>query len=142
MHRATQRGRVTVWRTELGSRGIGLAAYTTTASDGRGFGDTAVIATIAGLDGDGADLWSWAAGHTGSLNDDVNARWLICIGWAARLTSCPSNIDLPNPEWSVDISRRVTLEKPSYGHESLALARLTLTDPDALKRAEHLLPGP
>lgn len=140
MRRTTdQRSRITVWRTDIGHRGHGLLAYAPMATDARGFGDTAVLATIAGTDGEGADLWAWASAHHQSgAPTDTLARWLICQGWSARLTRSPSRLDFPNVEWHADIEQAVTLNGTGYGHESLALGRLTLGADDTT-RAKELL---
>ncbi|WP_157862285.1 hypothetical protein [Wenjunlia vitaminophila] len=136
-----RRGRVTVWRMDLGPRGRGVLAYVPLATDDRGFGDTAVIASVAGTPGEGADLFPVATAATGSLTEEVLARWLICMGWAARLTKAPSNADLPDTEWAAELARTVRLEKSAYGHEALAVGRIELP-PDAMAQAAALVPVP
>lgn len=135
----TRTSRITTWTTHIPGRGPATLAYAPMPTDQRGFGDTAVIATIAGVDGEGADLWKWAASNHSNANSDALARWLICQGWAARLTASPSRLDLPAVEWHADIEQTVKLDGTGYGHETLAIGRLTFTSSDDTARAKGLL---
>lgn len=133
-----RRGRVTVWRTDIGERGTGVVAYVPLASDGRGWGDTAVIATVAGAAGEGANLWAWAVANQPSPKEEELARWLICRGWSARLVCSPSVLDLRDAAWWARIERGVRLAGPAYGHEGLALGQITFTDPGTAARVRAM----
>ncbi|MFE3495244.1 hypothetical protein ACFXOS_19595 [Streptomyces sp. NPDC059175] len=115
------RSRVTVFPLE------GLTvAYTTQSGDERGLGDIAVVAVTAPDAARGDDLWRLAQSMWGRIPTSLEqAKWILTQAARARMMA-PSYEDLPDTEWTADLTRRFELGMLFANHEVLTTGRLTL----------------
>ncbi|PWI08312.1 hypothetical protein DIZ27_23010 [Streptomyces sp. NWU339] len=140
------RGRVTIfaflndWQTS--SRCV--LAYTT--ADG---GLTAVLGVIPveGNVHEPGDLFALGGRHGfvrewGGSHEQRCGCWLACTGYSSRTVMKPGSIDVPDAEWSLDMTQTVDLDGPYYGHLRVTAGRMTLDDPELADRARALLRRP
>ncbi|WP_051818826.1 hypothetical protein [Streptomyces sp. NRRL S-1813] len=125
-----------------------IVAY---ASTGEGGGE-AVIGVIPRPDlVDGMPtLMDVAARHApsgyGPQGPNAFGSWLTCLGWSARVTPKPGTFNAPSAAWELDVHQTVrslqpqgTTAKSVYGHHTVHVGHLRLTDPALMAEAEGVL---
>ncbi|MFC5801458.1 hypothetical protein [Streptomyces formicae] len=105
-------------------------AYTTQSSDERGLGDIGIVAvTDPHMDAAAAASALWVLARSmwaRTSNGQEQARWILTQATRARVVRAPSHEDLPDVEWTAELTRRFQLDGLFANHEILTTGRLAL----------------